>query len=208
MISLDKPWVLYGLCSVLYEGRATSVVGPGYRLIFHKQDGSLIIHGALKTTQLNYNRAGARLEQCGNILISSTDTEKISITLDKIEYYHELEGWSEASVKMSGTESQLCKHIIDNAGFYFGVPIIETHTEYQTEVGPIDLVFKSDDLYHCVEVKRKKASMLAVYQLHRYMEVLSKKLICKGYLIAPDISGKALDKLNSLGYKFIKVSKW
>lgn len=198
---------MYALCEVKYEGRAVSTIGPGRRLIFYKQDGSLIIHGACKTVPINYSRAGAILEVHGDSIVSTTKTEKIIVKVLKIEHYEELHGWSTANVEMRGTEAQMCKHIINNAEIILGVSITEIHNQYQTPAGPIDLVFKdSCGILHCIEAKRKKAATTAVYQLHRYMQFFDDHAI--GYLAAPDIGVAARRHLSNFEYRFLKVSEW
>ena len=77
--------------------------------------------------------------------------------------------------------------------------------EFKTKVGSVDIcAIDSLETYHIIEVKRGKASLSAVSQLHRYMEDISKPRM-RGYLIARGISSSALALLESHGYKFIDV---
>ena len=59
MIDIAKPFFLYALCEVEYNGRAVSNVGPGLRVIIRKADGAVIIHSAVKITPMNYIGSGS-----------------------------------------------------------------------------------------------------------------------------------------------------
>ena len=155
---------------------------------------------------MNYQGPGSIIQIEDNILISTNDKdEKISIQLYDIIFRKELDDWCELPVDKSGTEFDLCEQIIYDIPNYID-GAINIHREYQTPVGPVDLVIVDDKKYNIIEVKRRKASVRACTQLQRYMEYFeSCEVICKGILMAPDISDNARDMLEIKGYEFIPV---
>lgn len=206
MINVNSPFVLYANCSIIYKGRASSTIGPGRRLIIHKSDGTLIIHGSSKSIPINYNTPGATLRIDDNIIISESKTEILYITVYEILNNIELIGWSNASINIKGTEKQLCDKILNNCNVLLDTIIINKQTEFSTPVGSIDIVLTDKNCNYCIEVKRKKATMTNVYQLHRYMQYLPTVLDnCVGILAAPEIGIKALGHLDEFGYKFMCV---
>lgn len=202
-INIHKPFAMMALCEIEYDGRARSTVGKGRRLIIHKIDGTLLIHRSLKITPLNYNGPKSTLYKYDNKLISiSPKSEKIIVTIYDIFMYEELDDWSSDSINLTGSEAQLCDKLITHCKHYLNIDHKEVYKEYPTRLGNIDIVFiDKTNIRHCIEVKRKKANMSAVYQLHRYM----KEIHGIGYLAAPDISDNAMAELVRLNYKFIKI---
>jgi endonuclease len=205
MIDVLKPFMLYANCSVEYAGRANSSVGPGLRVILHKADGSLIVHKASNVTPMNYIGPKSTLTLENQTLTGRSKTERVTILINEIIHYHELIEWSNDSIKLTGTENELCEKLIANAGSLLGIGVSRVQRELLTVAGPIDVVFTDfNDIRHCVEVKRKKITMSAIYQLYRYLSHMS-PYACVGYLAGPDIGNSARREADKYGYKFVKI---
>lgn len=199
----SKPFILLAQCTVNYHGRAKSYVGPGKRVIVHKTDGSFMVHGAKKITPLNYNGPKSTLHWDGKLVSTSPRGETITIDIIHIYNYIEIIDWSSEKVSLTGSEAQVRDYLIKNAETLLGIKVSHAIIEHHTRLGNVDLVLvDTDNGWHCIEVKRKRASINAVYQLHRYMGELPGRL---GYLAAPAISPKAMAELARLGYQFIEV---
>ncbi len=207
MIDCTRPFCCYALCEVDYNGRAVSHVGLGNRLIINKSDSSFVIHKATCITPMNYNGPKSSLVVNGDKLISTSKSgEIITVTIKEILSYTELDCWSNKTIDIKKTESDLCDKIIDNAGQLLGINVKSIEREMPTVLGKIDIVCTDmDNIKHCIEVKRKTISVSGVYQLNKYMKYMSKNGSCVGYMAAPKISSNAMMELMQFGYQFIKI---
>ena len=174
----------------------------------HKLDGSLLIHGSFKTTPINYQGPGAKLEYSGNLLISKRKSEIIKIIVYDIISYMPITEWSNSSLKIEKTEKELVQKLYDNWESYFNVKLINIYLEYKSNLGPIDFLGIDDnDIYHVVEVKRKTAVINHCSQLKRYLESLEEQNIKTiGYIASPSISRNAFAYLEKHGYKWINLN--
>ena len=53
--------VIIGSCKVIYEGRASSTLGYGERIVILKQDGSTLIHRPTGYKPVNWQPSGASI---------------------------------------------------------------------------------------------------------------------------------------------------
>lgn len=195
MIRVEQSFTLYAKCNVIYDGRAKSTLKTGNYLITHKNDGTLRIDGGALCNPLNYQPPGAILRaENKNQLISTRKKEIITINLEKIHFYKELQDWSTNKIKILKTEAQLRDKIANNIEKYVAAPIKEVTTEFKTPIGDIDiLAIDVYDTYHIIEVKRGKASLSTCSQLERYSNYfldIDKNI--RDYIASPDISSNAL----------------
>jgi len=205
MIDIKRPFALYAKCSVVYDGRAYSILETGNYLIIYKNDGSLLIHSGLKIQPRNYQGAKSTLEQRGNLLISRNKKETITVTIDSVISITYFEEWSEASIDIRRTEQELVNKLASNLGSYIGGEFETIEKEYLTDYGPVDLVgIRADGSKVVIEVKRRKATIRCCTQLLRYLEAL-KVPFDQGYLAAPQIGEKASKYLVKHGCKWIRV---
>lgn len=207
MIKPDTSFFLYALVEVEYLGRARSVIGPANLTIIHKVDGTLIIHGAQGCLPINYQRPKSKLHIEGNKIICSNKSEQLSIKVYDIFHYYEIDEWSTDKLRMTGTEKQLCDAICNNIDEILGAKIVGVNREMPVRHGSIDILATCAESKHIIEVKRKRATKEAVFQLRKYVEDLSQKAKCKGYIAAPGIGKKAFDLMQEYGYTFLDVKK-
>lgn len=208
MIDINKQFVLYARCSVEYDGRAYSTLENGLYLIVSKQDGSMMIHGSDLITPRNYIGSNSTSYIIDNKLIFIRKSEKITIFLDEIISLSYLDNWSNNKITIKRTEKELVDRICDNWSLYFDIPFDIIIREFNTDLGPIDIVGYNDDTFIIIEVKRKRAMTKDVTQLKRYIEAISKSDCTKkivGYLAAPEINSKANKYLTESGLLYLKV---
>lgn len=204
----NKGFFLYARVTVVYDGRAKSVIGPSNLCVLHKLDGSLIVHGAVNCTPINYQRPRAILTVENGQLVcrSKKGDEEIRITIHETFNYYELNEWSSDKLTMTGTERQLCDYFVENASNILKVEVARVDREVRVEYGSIDiLVTDTSKVRHIVEVKRAKASVNGVFQLRKYCDLMSQTHTCFGYLAAPAISDKALVLVSALGFKYVNL---
>lgn len=209
MIRIDRPFILYGLMSVQYSGRAESTIGPVNLLLMSKKDGSFVIHAAKNIGPSNYQGPKSVLSINGDELrCENPKGEFIVVTIHEVKFYQELEDWTLASINLTKTEQELCDKIeaafpaiLANLGYSYSK--IEIHQQFPTRLGPVDVCAILDgDTYHVTEVKARKITMAAVHQLRRYMECFDKVV---GHLAAPTISPKAEEYLKDWNIYYTPV---
>ncbi len=196
IIRTDRPFFLYGLVTVEYNGRAKSIIGPVNLSVMSKKDGSFVIHAAKNIAAANYQGPKSTLTVDGDTLIcvNRKKTESIKVKIHKLKQYNELDDWTMNSISISRTEKELCEKIVSNitkilVNCGFNYADIETHHQFPTKFGPVDVCAIGDcNTYHIIEAKARKITMAAVFQLERYLSCFDS---CVGHLIAPSISPKA-----------------
>ncbi len=208
-----KPFCLFAECSVVYDGRASSLLEYGNYLIIYKQDGSVGIHGASMVMPCNYISSGASLSidyhTCGRInttLLFRHRRERVVVGIGHIYFINYLENWSLNKPVMQRTERELALKIFNNWFDYFDDDFEIIMMEAPTSLGPIDILGLTATTNYVVEVKRKHAGVAAVSQLLRYIEALqppNRQYV--GVLAAPGISKKAMEYLQSHGLRYLEI---
>ncbi len=202
----QKAFCLFADCAIRYEGRASSNLARGNYLIIYKKDGSVSIHAAIMLSPRNYISSGSKFSISNNDLIFTRKKETVTISIFNIISITYLDNWSEDQIVICRTERELAEKIFNNWHDYFDGSFEVIYLEYQTDLGPIDLLGQSltDDVI--VEVKRKTATLKDVTQLKRYLEALEGNgRHIKGFLAAPAISKNAAKYLKKHQLEFVVV---
>lgn len=82
---------IFGRCTVDYDGRATSELGPGDRLVVLKPDGSILVHTDEKRTPVNWQPPGCTHSASvrdGRLRVRSTRTspdERLDVQFERVE---------------------------------------------------------------------------------------------------------------------------
>jgi hypothetical protein len=213
-ISGHKTVIIIGNCSVDYEGRASSRLEPGERIVLFKPDGSALVHrprdyapvnwqppGSLFRTRLDEGRLQVRVFRRKENEILSTRFEEITLVAvldlrDTGEFY--LYASEEDMQRAILAEPSLLEE-----GFR---PMT---AERPVEPGFIDILgFDRDNTLMVVEIKRKAATKEAVKQLRRYVDFFkaNSEQVVRGILVAPDLARGAQRLLASLGLEFKALS--
>jgi RecB family endonuclease NucS len=211
----DGMVTLVGKCEVDYDGRASSQLPLGERLVILKPDGTLLVHRDEQRKPVNWQPPGsthsAHLD--GNhLIIESVRTsphEEIKILFESVEQVSFLELNDTSDLDLEGSEEDLRQRILADpdvleAGFKAMV------TERETAAGAIDIYGQDvDGTPTAVELKRRRVGPDAVGQLNRYVEALGRDLpsrSIRGILVAPSLTDRAEELLATEDLEFISLT--
>ncbi len=213
-ISRHKTVVLVGSCWVNYDGRASSKLEPGERIVIIKPDGSALVHRPRDYAPVNWQPPGSlfRTRISNNHLLIRVfrrkENEVLEVSFDKIILLalFDLKDHGEFHLYASEKDMQqaiLLEPSLLEEGFR---PI---SSEKPVEPGFIDIIgVDSNNTLTIVEIKRKAASKEAVMQLKKYVDVYKtgddRRL--RGILVAPELAKGAQKTLASLGLEFKALS--
>ncbi len=209
-ISGHRTVVIAGNCTVDYDGRASSKLELGERLVIFKPDGSALVHRPKDYSPVNWQPSGSifhtklvkdelvirvfRRKERESMVISFKDLSMVSV-LDLIDTGEFNLYASEKDMQ----EALLFKPHMLEPGFR---PITK---EMAVDPGFIDIIgYDAEGRLTVVEIKRVKGNKKAVEQLKKYMDVidLDEGRVVRAILVAPDIADNAEKLLEKLGYEF------
>jgi RecB family endonuclease NucS len=207
---------LVGECEVEYDGRASSYLGLGERLVILKSDGTLLVHRDEQRTPVNWQPPGcthdARIED-NRLLVQSTRTsphEEVIIPFETLAQVSLLELDDTPDLALSGSEEDLRQRILADPdvleeGFQAMM------TERGTAAGAIDIYGKdADGTPTAVELKRRRVGPDAVGQLSRYVDALDRDLPVqrpvRGILVAPSVTERAEELLATEELEFVSLT--
>lgn len=205
-----------GRCTVTYEGRAASELGPGDRHLTCKPDGTAMVHSDEGRQPVNWQPPGSEHEVSlhdGHLRVRSTrepPTEELVVDFERVLHVGAFDVTDEADLALVGTEEHLRERILDDPalvepGF---TPLA---TERETAAGAVD-VFGEDAAGRTVvlELKRRRAGPDAVSQLARYVDALARDLHAdaevRGILVAPSATDRARRLLDERGLEFVALA--
>nr|WP_245998551.1 endonuclease NucS [Halalkalicoccus subterraneus] len=211
---------LFGECTVEYDGRAESSLGPGRRHVMCKPDGTVLVHTDEGQKPINWQPPGseqeARLEDGTLELHSrrSNPDEKLAVRFERVAHLAVFDvgadGEGGAELSVTGTEEDMKRRILKEpelieAGFR---PLA---TERNTPAGAIDIYGEDrEGRVVILELKRRRVGPDAVGQLNRYAEALERDLHAgveiRGILVAPSVTDRARRLLAKKGFEFVALS--
>jgi len=207
--------LLIGNCRVDYEGRASSTLGWGERIMIVKQDGSVLVHRPTGYEPVNWQppkcMVNVRFED-ELLVVNATrqqPKESVSIMLREIA----LVAWGDLTdtgeFALHVTEEQMKQAIIiapdlveDNLK-----PLQEERS--LGEAGFTDIIAEDrNGNLVIIELKRVPASKDAVMQLQRYLDTLRKRVNrpIRGLVVAPELRKNAQPLLESLKLEFVRLA--
>lgn len=206
---------VFGRCSVEYEGRAASSLGPGDRLLLLKPDGSALVHTDEKRTPVNWQPPGCEHRAAvrdGSLQVRSERTnpdESLIVRFRTVGQFSAYDLTDEEDLQLTGSEEDLRQHVLDNP------ELIEPGfdplaTERESAAGPMDIYGEdADGTPVVVELKRRRVGPDAVGQLQRYVEALGREFgegtTIRGILVAPSITDRAADLLETEGLEHVAL---
>lgn len=210
LVDSQCAFILYSTAEILYSGRANSILALGNYLILYKNDKSVSIHGGTNIQPRNYMGAKASVSFENDTLTFTLKKETVKVNIKSIISCTILNNWSDNKIELCKTEKELSQKIVNNWNSYFNDQFTSVLQEYQTPLGPIDIIGFTSDAEYIIEVKRKTATIKDITQLLRYIE--ARRDICKqihGYIACPSISQRALQYLNQhrLNYLYVDFDK-
>jgi hypothetical protein len=204
---------VYGRCEVEYDGRASSYLGPGDRMVVLKPDGTLLVHTDEQRTPVNWQPPGcahgAEVRDGGLLLVSdrSNPDERVEIGFERVDAVVCYETEDLHELELSGTEADLRERIMADptlveAGFE------PASQEYATGVGAADVVGRDAEGRRVViELKRRRVGPTAAGQLRRYVEAVARESgdPVRGILVAPSVTESARRLLEEAGLEFVSL---
>ncbi|MEM4497387.1 MAG: endonuclease NucS, partial [Nitrososphaerota archaeon] len=200
--------VLTGLMEVFYEGRASSSLGEGERLLLIKQDGSVLVHRPTGYEPVNWQPPGSLISvivRDGVLVIEArrlSPEEILRVVVKKVYSIesHKLE--DSAEFAMHATEEEMKRAILlEPSLIEEGFKPIEDERR-AGRAGFVDIfgVDSSGNLV-VVEIKRRNATSEDVRQLVSYVKEIEKELGRRPRMIlaAPGVQRSASRELAAYG---------
>jgi hypothetical protein len=207
---------VFGRCTVDYEGRAASTLGPGDRLVVLKPDGTALVHTDEGQKPVNWQPPGCTHEvgtDDGVLTLRSersTPEELLVVRFERVDHVAGFDATDPTELSLTGTEADLRDRILDEPA------LIEDGfqpraTERETPAGAVDIYGEdADGNSVVVELKRRRVGPDAVGQLTRYVDALGRDLHAeaeiRGILVAPSVTDRARRLLAERGLEFVSVS--
>lgn len=206
---------VFGRCTVEYDGRASSSLGPGRRLLVLKPDGSALVHTAEGRTPVNWqppgceHRASVRDGRLRVVSVRSNPDERLDVQFAAVEQFTAFDAGGGDDLDLRGSEEDLRRHILDDPSILeAGFEPLET--ERETAAGPMDIFGEdADGVPVVVELKRRRVGPDAASQLSRYVEALRRELgdgaAVRGVLVAPSVTERTAALLDRKGLEFVAL---
>jgi RecB family endonuclease NucS len=206
---------LFGRCTVDYDGRAASTLGPGDRLVVLKPDGTTLVHTDEGQQPVNWQPPGCTHEvsvEEGSLVLRSersTPEELLVVRFEALDHAGAFAGSDPSDLDLVGTEADLKDRILEDPSLV--EPGFEPRsTERETPAGAVDIFgVDGDDTPVVVELKRRRVGPDAVGQLTRYVDALERDLHAetsvRGILVAPSVTDRARRLLGERGLDFVAL---
>jgi len=213
-IARRRTVVIAGECTVDYDGRASSKLESGDRLVIFKPDGSALIHRPKLYSPVNWQPSGSifntKLLEEGLVIrvFRRKENESMVITFTTLQMVAVLDLVDNGEFNLYASERDMQEAIL------FKPDILEPGfrpmtKEMAVDPGFIDIIgYDSDNTLTVVEIKRVKAPKDAVEQLRKYMDVIDMDTnrSVRAILVAPEIADNAKELLDEYGYEFKALS--
>lgn len=205
---------LFGHCTVDYDGRASSTLGPGDRHVMCKPDGTVLVHTDEGHQPVNWQPPGCTHEvRLGEDLVlesvRSSPDERLLVEFDSVAHVAAFDVTDPEELSLEGTEEDLRQRILDTPELV-EAGLSPRATERQTAAGAID-IYAEDGAGRAVvvELKRRRVGPDAVGQLSRYVDALERDLHAerevRGILVAPSVTDRARSLLAEHGLEFVSL---
>ncbi len=205
----------FGRCTVDYDGRASSDLGPGDRLVVCKPDGTVLVHTDENREPVNWQPPGCThyaSVRDGRLRIRSVRTspsERLDVDFRRLEQVSAYEVEDRSDLALTGSEEDLRSRILDEPS------LVEpgfrpTATERETAAGPVDVFgADADGRPVVVELKRRRVGPSAASQLRRYVEAVDEEFPdegVRGILVAPSVTDRTAALLAEQDLEFVSLS--
>ena len=220
LVALDQAFergdlvVVFGRCTVEYDGRASSTLGPGDRLLLLKPDGSALVHTDEKRTPVNWQPPGSEHRASvrdGRLRVQSRRSnpdEVLDVRFERVDQLSAFSVAERADLALVGSEEDLRTRILDDPSLV--EPGFEPlDTERETTAGPVDVFGRdSEGRPVVVELKRRRVGPSAVRQLQGYVDAVGREDAAtdvRGVLVAPSVTDRAAALLDERGLGFVSL---
>lgn len=203
---------IFGHCDVQFAGRATSVLEYGERLVIIKGDKSIGVHQNKLVRPINYLTNASITSQIvsGKLVlvgVKGKPVESLTMNFDLIHDVVVFPMESESKLELAGSEKHLQELLAQDLSFI--EPGLKPIIREAKMNGLADIIAQDKEgNFVIVEVKRRKASLDAVSQLHRYREKLQKLKgqHVRGLLVAPGITDSAKTLIDNYGMHYYELN--
>ncbi|MFC6826655.1 endonuclease NucS [Halopelagius fulvigenes] len=205
---------VFGRCTVEYDGRASSTLGAGDRLVVCKPDGTILVHTDQKRKPVNWQPPGCTHRASvrdGRLRIRSsraTPDETLDVRFERLDQVTAYEVNDRSDLTLRGSEEDLRQRILDDPA------LVEegfepSATERETAAGPVDIFGEdAEGRPVAVELKRRRVGPSAASQLQRYVEALRTEFAAddvRGILVAPSVTDRTSELLEENGLGFVAL---
>ena len=206
---------VFGRCTVEYDGRAASSLGPGDRLLLLKPDGAALVHTDENREPVNWQPPGSEHRAAvrdGRLRVRSereNPDERLDVHFERVHQISALPVSGGRAVDVHGSEEDLRRRILDDPDLV--EPGFEPRaTERETAAGPVDVFGRdADGRPVVVELKRRRVGPDAAGQLGRYVDALSREVPdgveVRGVLVAPSVTDRARELLAERGLSHVAL---
>ncbi len=196
-------------CTATYDGRLSSTLTSGVRLIMVKADGCVAIHadiGAYKP--LNWMNAPNTLVEHDDLWsVTNSTGDVLTIHIEEVlaEFDHALD--TERGLTLDGVEKHLQELLADHPDHVEdGLALVRR--EFPTDLGPVDLLCR-DPQGQAVAVEIKRIGEIdGVEQLTRYLERMERDPLLapvRGILAATIVKPQARVLATARGIGWVEV---
>ncbi|MFQ5711849.1 MAG: endonuclease NucS [Candidatus Geothermarchaeales archaeon] len=205
--------LVVGRCTVDYEGRASSTLSRGERLLIIKQDGATLIHRPNGYKPVNWQPAETQskaYDKDGALVVEIArrhPKEWVRITFENLKSILSDRLADEGEFYIYASEKDMQRAVFLNPSIVEkGLKNLKVEKEHPD--GYVDVLAKdSDGRTVVIEIKRKKATRTDVLQMHKYVsEYRRTNPSVRGILVAPSASKKAYVLLSQLDLEFKPLS--
>lgn len=204
--------IVIGNCRAEYWGRAASKLAEGDRMLVMKGDGSFAIHQNKYLRPVNYMmnssmRAFLDSEKLVVLAEKQKPKESLKVFFNSIEFCQSFQMQDVPDLRLFGSEKQLQEILGEDLSFIEeGLKPLKREAHF--EQGFADIIAEDRNGKIClIEVKRRKASLDAVSQLHRYQHKMQnlKSTSVRAMLLAPEITENAKLLADNYGIEFYRL---
>jgi len=175
-VSERKIVVLVGNCWVDYQGRASSKLEPGERIVLIKEDGSVLVHRPVGYEPVNWQPAGCLFQTrvIGDVLhvraIRQKPSESVRISFDRVHLASAMSLVDKGAFSLYASEEDMRRAILlEPSILESGLKPIAY--EKKIEPGFVDVYgIDRNERLVVVEIKRKAAGRTAALQLAKYVD--------------------------------------
>ncbi len=202
--------IVAGNCRVKYDGRASSTLEPGERILIIKEDGALLVHRPVGYEPVNWQPAGSifHVNVSENQLqirgVRQKPRERVTLTFDSVFMISSLDLLDSGEFILNASEYDMHKAVLLKPSLLeegFKPISYEKHIE----PGFVDIYGEDrNGKLVVVEVKRKTAGKEAALQLSRYIKAIKTRANreVRGVLAAPSLGKDVQRMLATLDLEF------
>jgi RecB family endonuclease NucS len=213
-IARRKALIVIGNCWVDYQGRASSKLESGERILIIKEDSSILVHRPKGYEPVNWQPSDCifhiskKREALRITAVRQRPREVITAYFDRIYQVSVLDLVDKGEFSLYGSEEDMQKAILLQPSL-IEEGLRPITFEKKVEPGFVD-VYCTDNKGRMVviEIKRKTAGKEAAFQLAKYVESI-KSIVnreVRGILVAPKIAKDVQKILATFGLEFKRLN--